>query len=211
MLKGIDISHHQAPSSVPWETLSSARAFVIVRHTYGAALDRQAEQHVRLAREHRLRVGAYHFFRASQPIQEQIDAFRSAILISGYGRYEDIVPAIDFEDDTASRPITPDQAPLCEQLCKAFANYFLAPPLLYITQRDWGRVGSPAWALKYPLWVAHYSSASRKEPATPNGHPWAIWQHRVGPLDLNGPPATTNRRRWIRTSRRTCRSSRARR
>jgi len=150
-------------------------------------IDNLAQAHVERARAHGLTVGAYHFFRASQPIEEQLASFRKATLLTGYGRHEDIVPAVDFEDDTTARPITPEHAPLCEKLCSAFNATFLLPPILYITQRDWGRVGSPAWALRYPLWVAHYSIASRKEPATPNGQPWAIWQHRVGPLQLDGP------------------------
>lgn len=187
MIPGVDLSHYQNPAAVPWKLLGAAGAFAIVRMTYGLARDERASDHIARARAAGVTVGAYHFFRASQPVADQLDAFREACHAADYGKRQDIVPALDFEDDTPARPITPEQAPLAQELCKGLADAFSALPLLYITQRDWGRVGSPEWAFDYPLWVAHYSAASRQTPATPGGRPWAIWQHRVGPLELGGP------------------------
>lgn len=187
MIPGIDVSHFQAPAAVPWKLLGAAGAFCIVRMTYGTARDERAGDHVARARAAGVRVGAYHFVRASQPVSEQLEVFREACHAADYGKHEDIVPAVDWEDDTAARPILPEHAPLVHELCAELAQAYGVAPLLYITQRDWGRVGSPEWAFDYPLWVAHYSSAARTAPATPGGRPWTIWQHRVGPLELTGP------------------------
>ncbi|HEU4619196.1 MAG TPA: glycoside hydrolase family 25 protein [Gammaproteobacteria bacterium] len=187
MTAGIDVSHYQSPAAVPWKTLAAVGGFCIVRMTYGVARDERAAEHVARARAAGVRVGAYHFFRASQPVAVQLGAFRGACSAADYGHPTDIVPAVDWEDDTSKAPITPAQSPLVEEFCGELAQAFGQRPLLYITQRDWGRVGSPAWALEHDLWVAHYSAASRQSPATPGGRPWAIWQHRVGPLELAGP------------------------
>jgi lysozyme len=187
MLFGIDVSHHQNPASLAWSDFGSRAQFCIARACYGTMRDRAFPEHVRFARAAGLRVGAYLFFRPSQPVDAQLATFREACLAAGYGRAEDIVPVLDFEDDTEKRPITPADAPLAEQLAGRLYITFGSRPLVYITQRDWGRVGKPAWVLDYPLWVAHYAAPSRKEPATPNGAPYAIWQHRVGRFNPDGP------------------------
>lgn len=186
MLAGLDLSHYQDPKAVPWGALGQAGAFCIVRVTYGVTRDTQAYDHIARARASGVRVGAYHFFRASQPVTDQLEAFQAACHAADYGKPVDIVPALDWEDDGKS-PILPEHAPFAEELCAELAQAFGRAPLLYLTQRDWGRVGRPDWAFTYPLWVAHYSTPSRLEPATPGGKPWAIWQHRVGPIDLGGP------------------------
>jgi hypothetical protein len=188
MLYGIDVSHHQNPGSMPWEKMNEDGCdFCIVRLTYGLCLDKQAPRHIERARQVGMKVGAYLFFRPSQPVDAQLAAFREAALVANYGHKGDIVPVLDFEDDTEKRPITPEHSPLAERMMEGLMLGFSSTPLLYITQRDWGRAGKPAWALTYPLWVAHYSAPSRKEPATPAGRPWAIWQHRVGKWLIDGP------------------------
>jgi lysozyme len=188
MIYGVDVSHHQNPTALPWADMRAAGcSFCIVRLTYGTMLDRHAAEHVKRARAVGMRVGAYHFFRASLPVASQLDAFDRACFSSGYGEPGDIVPALDFEDDTEKRPILPEHAPLAERAYRGLELRFEAEPLIYTTQRDWGRVGRPDWVLRAPLWVAHYSAPSRKEPATPGGMAWAIWQHRVGRFVFDGP------------------------
>jgi lysozyme len=187
MFFGLDVSHHQSPAAVPWDQVASFSKFVIVRLTYGTMRDRQCAEHIRRARAVGLLVGAYHFFRPDQGVQEQIDAFHAAADATGYGERGDIRPALDFEDDTTKRPIVPSDAPNAERAAMGLFQHYGVMPLVYITQRDWGRVGKPAWVLSHRLWVAHYAKPSRAEPATPNGQPFSIWQHRVGPLDPGGP------------------------
>ena len=45
-----------------------------------------------------------------------MSAFKTAALDADYGHNGDIVPTLDFEDDTEGRPITPEDAPLSERM-----------------------------------------------------------------------------------------------
>jgi hypothetical protein len=187
-LMGVDVSHHQAPTSLNWATMKSAGcSFAIVRATYGTMVDKAATEHIKRARDAGLSVGVYHFYRASQHVEAQFESFKAACNLAGYGKPQDIAPTLDLEDDTSARPLEPAHAEGAETLATLFKLSFGVKPMLYITQRDWGRVGKPDWCLQLPLWVAHYSAASRVQPATPNGAQYAIWQNRVGRFDPKGP------------------------
>lgn len=179
---------------------------MFARATYGTMLDRACAEHVARAREAGLIVGLYHFARASQPVGEQIDAFTMAARLAGYGKPEDLLPSLDVEDDTEARPIKPEHAAMFESMATLMELAMGRPPYVYITQRDWGRLGKPKWVLDLPLWVAHYARAGVKEPATPAGKEWEIWQCTVGPFGIpavNGyrdvhPQIDQNRARRLR-------------
>lgn len=188
MLHAIDVSHHNDPQALDWGGMRLAGCDVcIVRLTYGTRIDERAAAHIKKARDAGFTIGAYAFFRASEPVQAQFSAFCQAAMLSGYGSRNDMVPALDVEDDTAARPILPAHSELAREYADRLGMWKGASPLCYITQRDWGRLGKPAWVLSLPLFVAHYSAPSRPAPATPNGIQWALWQDRVGPFKLGGP------------------------
>jgi len=188
MLYAIDVSHHQNPSALDWAGMRQAGCdLCIVRLTYGTKKDERAKEHIERARDNGFQVGAYMFGRTVERVTDQYVAFAEAADAAGYGRPEDICPALDVEDDTAARPIKPSHAELFETLALYLKNWRGAIPYVYITQRDWTRIGSPKWVLGMPLFVAHYAAPTRLEPATPNGMPWDIWQHRVGPFVMEGP------------------------
>jgi Glycosyl hydrolases family 25 len=188
MFHAIDVSHHQNPGALDWAGMRAAGCDAcIVRLTYGTMKDERAKEHIRHAREAGFAIGAYAFARTVQPIRDQYKAFEDAAAAADYGREDDIVPALDIEDDTAARPILPAHAPLFDEYQRLLGAWQGQPCYAYITQRDWGRLGRPGWVLQMPLFVAHYAPSSRTEPATPNGMPWSIWQHRVGPFELDGP------------------------
>lgn len=188
MLYAIDVSHHQAPQTLDWAGMRLAGCdLCTVRLTYGTKKDQRAAEHVQRARDAGFIIGAYAFARPTQSAQDQFLAFCEAAEAVGYGRGEDVIPALDIEDDTESRPITPAHVPFFAEFAAYFRNWKSQGAYCYITQRDWGRLGKPAWVLEMPLFVAHYAPPSRPEPATPNGMPWAIWQHRVGPFSMLGP------------------------
>lgn len=185
---GIDVSHYQsttAPGGVPWSLLKQSGCwFAIVRATYGTFRDPSATEHVRAARAVGMAVGLYHFFRIAQPVTDQLAAFcaqaRACELQAG-----DIAPALDVEDDGSTGPkVSPDWSDAASVLSAGLVANF-GEALIYVTQRDFGRLRKPPWVLKRPLWVAHYTGALA--PATPGNAPWAIWQHRVGPWQMNGP------------------------
>ncbi|HYQ47130.1 MAG TPA: glycoside hydrolase family 25 protein [Polyangiaceae bacterium] len=182
---GVDVSKFQnttAPAGVSWATIAQASKFAIVRATYGTSKDASAPAHIKNARSARLQVGLYHFFRSTQPVGEQLDAFCAQAITCGVGM-GDIAPAIDVEDD-----LTAKLDPSWEPSISAFVDGLLTEfgeAMVYITQRDFGRLGKPAWILDRPLWVAHYVNAEK--PATPGNKPYAIWQRTVGPYNPGGP------------------------
>lgn len=182
---GVDLSHHQAPASLPWATFAASSSFAIVRGSYGTMRDRATVEHVRRARDAGLRVGLYHFFRASQSVTEQLAVFRSQLELAGIGP-GDIVPALDVELDPRPKPtpVTPAWQGSILQFVDAMVSE-LGDCMVYITQREFEQLGAPAWLLTRPLWVAHYTGAAK--PATPGNRPATIWQHRVGPYDPAGP------------------------
>lgn len=180
---GLDISHHQDPKALPWDRIGGECEFVICRSTYGTMRDRQVVEHMRRARAVGVKVGLYHFYRSLQPLDDQLAAFSAAAEAAGY-QPGDIVPALDVEDDPKVAEVSPTWVSTVRAFVLALAQRFGAVPMIYITQRDWNRLGKPVWMLEHPLWVAHYTQAQK--PATPAGAPWLIWQNRVGPFQPGG-------------------------
>lgn len=183
---GLDVSHHQNPATVPWDSIAASASFCICRATYGRARDRQVAEHMRRARAVGLQVGLYAFFRPSQPPEDQVGAFLAAAQAAGYTP-GDIVPTLDVEADPVPtmQAVTPGWEPKVRRMAEALGVAFGRAPIIYITQREWGMLGRPGWVLDHPLWVAHYTGAPR--PATPGNMPALIWQHRVGPYSPTGP------------------------
>lgn len=182
---GVDVSHHQAPASLPWAKFAESSGFCICRGSYGTMKDRVTAEHVKRARAAGLKVGLYHFFRPSQSVMDQLAVFRAQLQLAGIGP-GDIVPAIDVEADPF--PKLTAVSPAWQGSVLQFVDQMVAEfgdCMVYITQREFGQLGAPAWLLTRPLWVAHYTGAAK--PATPGNKPATIWQHRVAPYDPSGP------------------------
>ena len=182
---GVDVSHFQnttAPAGVSWTTIGQKSSFAIVRATYGTSKDASAVAHVKNARAAGLQVGLYHFFRSTQSVADQLDAFCAQAIACGVGM-GDIAPALDVEDDLTAK-LDPSWETGISALTDGLLTEF-GECMIYITQRDFGRLGKPAWILDRPLWVAHYTQAAK--PATPGNKPCAIWQRTVGPYNPGGP------------------------
>lgn len=183
---GIDVSHHQNPASLAWSKFAESSSFAIVRGSYGVMKDRVTAEHVKRARGVGLKVGLYHFFRPTQGVKDQLAVFRAQLDLAGIGP-GDIIPTIDIEADPLPSPgvhVSPAwQGSVLEFVDAMVAE--LGDCMVYITQREFGMLGAPAWLLSRPLWVAHYTGAAK--PATPGNKQATIWQHRVAPYDPNGP------------------------
>jgi hypothetical protein len=183
---GIDLSHHQTPASVPWVELGALHdSFVICRSSYGTLKDRQLVEHVKRARKAGVRVGLYHFLRISQPIADQMATIRAQAEACGYGP-GDICPWLDIELDPLpeARKVEPSWSGPAFELLSSMREAFGVAGV-YITQADWHSLGKPGWVLDAPIWCAHWTGAAK--PATPGGVGYALWQHRVGLFDPNGP------------------------
>ena len=190
LLYGCDVSTFQAPGLVDW----TKKDFGIVRATYGTRADGKCVSHVERIRAAGKTVGLYHFFLPKVDATAQIDAFSKMADAARLGP-GDMLPCIDIEDYpnkfSGSTPIgyasvSTSWEDTLLMLVEAFEKVF-GGTILYVTQRDWARLGKPSWVLQRPLWVANYpgkgATSPLKAPATPGGCPWRIWQWLVGPLD----------------------------
>lgn len=180
LLHGCDVSKYQASGLVDWAKLD----FGIARATYGKWADPSAPAHLAAMRAAKALPGLYAFFRADQDPAEQVATFFRAAELAHLAIGE-LVPWVDVED-FPGHVISPADMPALDQFVEGLDRLYTCPVGIYITQRDWHRLGKPAWILERPLWVAHYPRKGATMPlakaATPNGTPWRIWQWLVGPL-----------------------------
>lgn len=178
LLRGIDVSHHQAPGAISWARLGETHRFVFARATYGTKRDDTFLEHIRRAREVGLFVGAYHFFRPGQPALEQIDAFTDAVSAAGMGPGW-LVPALDVEqNEQYDGPISAERYAGAEEIARAWLDHW-GQATLYTNPSMWPAIGNPEWALECHLWISHYGVPVPKPVL---GMSWAIWQNLVAPL-----------------------------
>lgn len=178
LLRGIDVSKYQDPARVDYVKLAQTHRFVFARATYGTHADDAFAEHVHHAQGAGLVVGAYHFYRPSLPVADQLTAFLSVVRPLGMGDQDGwLPPAIDLEKDGTDFVSTDHYAP-AEQLTACFREQFGAA-LVYLSPSFWTEIGHPAWIKQHLLWVAHWDV---QHPTTPDGVPWTLWQHRVAPL-----------------------------
>jgi GH25 family lysozyme M1 (1,4-beta-N-acetylmuramidase) len=173
---GIDVSHFQRPEKLDYEGAAAEHAFLIARASYGEKPDATVVEHIRRARSVGLQVGAYHFFRQHQPLEAQLDTLLDQLEEAGIGP-GDIVPAIDLELNDSGKD-GPVDAILHNtrgrELVELLSAHFGAC-MVYMSPGHYGAIGTPAWVLEHPVWVAHYGVDA---PAWPWGA-WVMWQDRV--------------------------------
>ena len=180
-MKGIDLSHHNPPASVPWDGVE----FVGVRVTYGTTLDKLAEVHLRAAHDRGITcLLAYHYQNMSAPGDAQARAFleRTHALEDALG-----LPRLGLATDLEDLPAPAKPWPREEYA--AIADAF-AVELAEHIRRPLGVYGSPSFldelvlsarVTSGPLWLAHHTSAPA--PRMPRAWSrWAIWQHAVDTL-----------------------------
>lgn len=178
LLCGVDVSHHNPPGSINYAALAKTRRFLIVRATYGSQIDETFTAHVQRAQDVGLVIGAYAFFRASQPVADQLDAFASAVGVVGMGPGW-LPPALDVEaNQQYDGPVTTDRYAPAEQVLRAWREQYGAA-MVYTNISTASEIGNPTWLSDYLLWIAHFDV---QHPTTPRGAPWTLWQHHVGVL-----------------------------
>ena len=162
-LEGIDVSRWQ--SSTPNLT---GLSFLFARATYGAVHDPLYQTHIANARKAGCLVGAYHFGVGDVPVPDQVSAFLAAA-----GSVDFYV--LDLESNGRHASMTNAQATAFIAAVKAKGRKIG----LYHSAS-----GYPSLGQDY-RWVASWTM-------TPPARPWAFWQYRGSPLDLDRFAGTLN-------------------
>jgi GH25 family lysozyme M1 (1,4-beta-N-acetylmuramidase) len=180
----LDVSHHQKPGSFSLEGHDG----LIVRATYGTKPDALASTHAKVALDESKLVGAYHFYRQTQPKEAQLAAFIASMQNASA---DVIAPTVDLEwnkahgDGEVSREtFNTDARWMVEKLAARFGQC-----MIYLTPYFWFDVlGKPDWVMDHVLWLAHYTKPGW--PALPPTQPmplkhWAGHQYQGAPLDTS--------------------------
>ncbi len=165
---GIDVSSYQR--DIDWETVSRDKniQFVYIKATEGSTYTSpHFETNIEQARKHRIKVGSYHFLRATSSLQSQFDNF----VKSARKGEQDIVPLIDMENKGNWT-----RKQLVDSL-QAFANmleeHYGCTPMIYTSSNFYNSYLWPFFN-NYPLFIAKYSP---NEPELKDGATYILWQY----------------------------------
>ena len=152
---GLDVSHYQDAKTVQGKIDSEDLQFIIAKATEGKSFrDKTFERHKRIAREHNLKFGAYHFLTMETPPKEQFEHFKNVV-----GRDIDIIPCLDVEAYYAEpgskerqcwpRKQAREFVKEWSQLCKDYYGHY---PIIYCT--DWYRA-TRFYDMPNKFWIAN--------------------------------------------------------
>lgn len=176
---GIDVSSYQA--DIDWRATAEDPniKFVYVKATEGATYrSHHYAYNIENARKHGIKVGSYHFFRPTTPVQKQFENFTSVVKKDD----QDLIPLIDVE---TRRGVTPAQ--LVDSVL-AFAHllqgHYGCRPMIYTGVSFYNSYLRNHFA-GYKLFIARYS---RFQPQLV-GAQWTLWQFsetgRIAGIDHN--------------------------
>lgn len=168
---GIDVSNHQG--RIDWKTVSKDGnvQFVYIKATEGATyVSPTFESNIKEARKAGLKVGCYHFLRATSYIHDQFKNFTE------YCKQEeqDLAPLIDIE---VKGRWTPQQLVDSLQLfADMLENHYGRRPVIYTSSNFYNKYLSVQFS-KYELFIAKYSE---EEPLLNDGTAYTLWQYTDG-------------------------------
>lgn len=171
--EGVDVSHHQPPARINYAAIPD---FLVARASYGSRPDAQFLEHIKRTRDAGKLVGAYHFFRQTQPVGAQLDCFLEQMGRAGIGE-GDLIPTLDLEYNVYDGKIDDT---LWHNQAREIAGTLAA---MYGTCYVYGSsyeilMHAGEWPLQHPLWVAHYRGASNfRGPSVQAPWDWEIWQY----------------------------------
>lgn len=178
MIRGVDVSSHQPPDRLDYTALAVGHQFLIARASYGTRPDTAFREHVRRSLDAGLKVGAYLFYRAMQPVKDQFDAFCTATDAAGLGPGW-LAPALDVEkNEPFDGEMTHERYAPAKELATMLRDKCGAC-LVYTNLESFRLMGKPEWIQEHLLWHAQWGVS---EPSTPFNMPATIWQHLVDPL-----------------------------
>lgn len=185
---GLDMSYYQG--DVFWEVVGNNRkmAYVYLKATEGSSrIDPKYERNIYLAKQHGLKVGSYHFYRAQVPQDVQLRNFMSQCR----PKDQDLIPMIDVE----AVPKGMSSAEFCDSLLvfiELVEDAYRQRPLIYTYTNFYNRhlVGKID---RYPLMIAQYSD---NEPVLADGRDIMMWQY-TGKGRINGVNAYVDKSRFL--------------
>ncbi|HEX4962081.1 MAG TPA: GH25 family lysozyme [Thermoanaerobaculia bacterium] len=165
--QGIDVSHDQG--SVDWAAVFQAGyVFAFIKATDGETyVDPDFAQNWSGAAAAGLLRGAYHFFRAEDSPQAQVNLFWQTV-----GGNGELPLVVDVEESmgVANATLISNLTQFLAELQQLSGRI----PMIYTDPSFWNGLGTSAFGA-YPLWVAEYGAT---QPAVPSGWTnWAFWQH----------------------------------
>ncbi|MBO9999940.1 MAG: peptidoglycan-binding protein [Cyanobacteria bacterium SID2] len=187
MSRGIDVSDYQG--SVNWIAVAnSGISFAVTKATEGATFvaDSFSRNWSGIKAAGLVR-GAYHFFRPRSNALAQADRFLDIVKLET----GDLPPVLDIETDDGV-----DAASLAARMqtwLDRVEQVTQRRPIIYTYPGFWERLGNWQQFSDYPLWIAHYTTAS--SPWVPGGwRTWTLWQYTdtgsvngvPGGVDVNG-------------------------
>ena len=161
---GIDVSHHNG--KINWEQVPDVE-FVYIKATEGATyVDPMYQQNIKGAREKKLRVGAYHYFRTTSSVQKQFENYKKHVKKSDI----DLIPMVDVEE-CKKWSIVQFQDSLMRfiQLVK---SYYGKAPMIYSVNTFYNRYCAPRFN-NFHLMIGRYGS---DEPFIKGKGTYTIWQ-----------------------------------
>jgi lysozyme len=181
--QGIDVSKDQG--TVDWESVAQAGyVFAFLKATDGETyVDPEFALNSTAAAAAGLLYGAYHFFRAEDSPQAQVDLFWKT---AGNGGGLPLVVDVEVNMGVSAATLVSNLTQFLAALEEASGRL----PMIYTDRSFWDGLGTTAFG-GYPLWVAEYGVA---QPTLPNGWTgWTFWQHSqsgsvpgiAGAVDLN--------------------------
>lgn len=186
-IHGIDISHYQG--KVFWDIIgdNSRMAYVYIKATEGGdRIDSKYEENLRVAHNHGLKVGSYHFYRPKTPQEEQMKNFATQCL----PREQDLIPMIDVETNAS----LPDSA-FCDSLLiflKLVEKHYRQKPLVYTGANFYDRhlLGK---LNDYKIMIAQYTE---REPRLKDDRDITMWQY-TGKGRINGIKGFVDKSRFM--------------
>lgn len=181
--QGIDVSKSQG--TVNWPSVVQAGyVFTFIKATDGETyVDPQFESNWTGAKEAGLLRGAYHFFRAEDSPQAQVDFFWQTV-----GGSAELPLVVDVEQTMGVSNST--LIANLNQFLQELQQLSGQPPMIYTYASFWDGLGTSAFG-NHPLWIAEYGVSAPKLPA--GWTSWTFWQHSEtgqvpgiqGNVDLN--------------------------
>lgn len=169
-LTGIDVSHYQG--AVNWGAVKAAGcAFAFAKATEGTGIvDSEFAANWSGMKAAGLARGAYHFFHASEDAAEQASHFLATVRLQP----GDLPPVIDVEvSDGVENSVIVSGVQTWLDAVEQSAGVV---PIIYTAAAFWNAHLDGGFG-RYPLWIAHYTSASAPNPLPEGWTQWTFWQY----------------------------------